>query len=322
MSVGGDWQALRRQFLEAGAVRGYSAHTLSSRYYGLTRFIVWCTERDLALADLTQPVLERYQRHLHHSTKANGEPLSLVFQQQLLLSVKAFFRWAVRTRRLQANPAADLELPRLPKRLPRYWLTPAEIAQLLAHVALYGQVGVRDRAIIETFYSTGLRRSELIALTRHDLEAAQGVVFVREGKGARDRVVPIGERALAWVLKYQEDVRPLWATGDDDGRLWLRPDGQPLTAHQLGERMAKLIREAGIDKPGACHIFRHTMATQMLEGGADVRYVQAMLGHAHLSTTAIYTQVAIGQLKAVHAATHPGAKLTRKTTPHRDDDAL
>jgi integrase/recombinase XerD len=130
-------------------------------------------------------------------------------------------------------------------------------------------------------------------------------------------VVPIGERALAWLDKYLDEVRPLWATGEDDGRLWLRPDGLPLTARQLGDRMAKLIREAGIDKPGACHIFRHTMATQMLEGGADVRYVQAMLGHAHLSTTAIYTQVAIGQLKAVHTATHPGAKLTRKTA--RDD---
>jgi integrase/recombinase XerD len=317
MNLTADWQALRQQFLEAGAVRGYSAQTLSSRQYCLTRFLVWCEERGLALDDLTQPVLERYQRHLHHAVKANGAPLSLAFQQQLLLAVKAFFRWAVRSRRLQANPAADLELPKLPKRLPRTWLSSAEIAQLLEHVAIYGEIGQRDRAIIETFYSTGLRRTELATLTLHDVDAAQGVVFVREGKGAKDRVVPIGERALAWLQKYREDVRPTWLCGRDNGRLWLRPDGRPLTAHQLGDRMAKLIREAGIDKPGACHIFRHTMATQMLEGGADVRYLQAMLGHAQLSTTAIYTQVAIGQLKAVHAATHPAAKLQRR---ERSDD--
>ena len=321
MSVDAEWQALRRQFLEAGAVRGYSVDTLSSRQYCLTRFIGWCSERGLLLDDITQPVLERYQRYLHHAVKRNGAPLSLLFQQQLLQSVKAFFRWAVRSGRLRANPAADLEMPRMPKRLPRYWLSTAEIAQLVRHVAIYGDLGLRDRAIIETLYSTGLRRTELVTLTMHDIDERQGVVFVREGKGAKDRVVPIGERALAWVRKYQEDVRPLWLTGNDGGRVWLRPDGRPLTAHQLGDRMAKLIREAGIDKPGACHIFRHTMATQMLEGGADVRYVQAMLGHAQLSTTAIYTQVAIGQLKAVHAATHPAAKLLRTSDPDGGADA-
>ncbi len=315
MTAADEWLALRRQFLEACAVRGYSVQTIASRKHTLTRFMRWCSERGLVLDEITQPLLERYQRHLHHAAKANGEPLSLAFQQQLLQSVKAFFRWQVRSGRLQANPAADLDMPRVPQRLPRNWLTIAEIAQLLEHVAIYGDVGLRDRAMIETLYSTGLRRTELVTLTLHDVDVQQGVVFVREGKGKKDRVVPIGERALAWLTKYRDEVRPQWLTGCDERQLWLRPDGTPLTAHQLGDRMKKLIGEAGIDKPGACHIFRHTMATQMLEGGADVRYIQAMLGHAHLSTTAVYTQVAIGQLKAVHAATHPAAKLERRRDP-------
>jgi integrase/recombinase XerD len=116
-------------------------------------------------------------------------------------------------------------------------------------------------------------------------------------------------------VKYRDEVRPAWVIAPDDGRLWLRPNGEPLIARMLTDRMKKLIAEAGIDKPGACHILRHSMATHMLDRGADVRYLQAMLGHSQLSTTAIYTHVAIGQLQAVHAATHPTAKLTRSGRP-------
>lgn len=121
-----------------------------------------------------------------------------------------------------------------------------------------------------------------------------GIVRVREGKGRRDRVIPIGERALAWLTKYRDEVRPAWVIPPDDRWLWLKPDGEAVTPRMLTDRMKKLISEAGIDKPGVCHILRNSMATHMLDGGADVRYLQAMLGHAQLSTTAIYTHVAIG----------------------------
>jgi integrase/recombinase XerD len=306
-----DWPTLLRQFLEASAVKGHTPSTVDTRERGLVRFIAWCSERELSARDITLPILERYQRFLHHYRKVDGQPLALTTQHQLLLPINAFFRWLVRDGRLTANPAADLELPRLPQRLPRTWLSVAEIEQVLRHVAIYGDIGIRDRAIIETLYSTGLRRFELVAMTVRDVDTHAGIVFVREGKGRKDRVVPIGERALAWLAKYRDEVRPEWLAGVDDGRLWLRPDGKPLRKSQLTDRMKKLIAEAGIDKPGACHIYRHSLATHMLEGGADVRFVQAILGHAQLSTTAIYTHVAIGQLKAVHAATHPAAKLLR-----------
>ncbi len=278
----------------------------------MRRFIAWCEPRGLEVDAITLPVLARYQRFLHHSRKRDGEPLSLAFQQQLLLPLNMFFRWMVREGRLHANPAADIELPRVPQRLPRHWLSVAEVEQLMAHVLIYGDAGLRDRALIEVIYSTGLRRAEVIALRLRDVDTHAGVVFVREGKGRKDRVVPIGERALAWLARYRDEVRPLWVRDAAEPALWLRPDGTVLTKKQLSDRMQKLIREAGIDKPGACHILRHSMATHMLEGGADVRYVQAMLGHAQLSTTAIYTHIAIGQLQAVHAATHPAAKLQRR----------
>ena len=309
------WPALLRAFLEASAVRGLTPATVQTRDRSLRRFIAWCEPRGLEVDAITLPVLARYQRFLHHSRKRDGEPLSLGFQQQLLLPLNMFFRWMVREGRLPANPAADIELPRVPQRLPRHWLSVAEVEQLLAHVLIYGDAGLRDRALIEVMYSTGLRRAELIALRLREVDTHAGVVFVREGKGRKDRVVPIGERALAWLARYRDEVRPQWLRAAEPA-LWLRPDGTALTTRQLTERMHKLIAEAGIDKPGACHILRHSMATHMLEGGADVRYVQAMLGHAQLSTTAIYTHIAIGQLQAVHAATHPAAKLQR-----RDDGA-
>jgi integrase/recombinase XerD len=305
-----DWPTLLRQFLEASAVRGLTPLTVKTRERALRRFIAWCEARALTVEAITLPVLMRYQRFLHASRKRDGEPLSQAFQQQLLLPLNMFFRWLVREGRLPANPAADIELPRVPQRLPRYWLTLPEIEQLAAHVLMHGEIGVRDRALIEVMYSTGLRRAELIALRLREVDTHAGVVFVREGKGRKDRVVPIGERAIAWLARYRDEVRPLWVR-DAESALWLRPDGRPLTTNQLTDRMKTLIRDAGIDKPGACHILRHSMATHMLEGGADVRYVQAMLGHAHLSTTAIYTHVTIGRLQAIHAATHPAARLVR-----------
>ena len=296
-------------FLDASAAKGLTPSTVATRRRALTRFIAWCEERGLTPADITLPILERYQRHLFHYRKRNEQPLALATQHQRLLPINALFRWLVREGRLTANPAADIELPKLPQRLPRHWLTVAEIEAVLQQTAIYGDIGIRDRAIIETLYSTGARRFELLGMTTRDVDERQGVVFIHEGKGRRDRVVPIGERALAWLVKYRDEVRNAWLAGPDDGTLWLRPDGTALTKNQLTERMKKLLAEAGIDKPGACHIFRHSLATHMLEHGADVRFVQAILGHAQLSTTAIYTHVAIGQLKAVHTATHPAARL-------------
>jgi len=320
MSAPGEWSALLRRFLDTSLAKGLSPLTVRTRERGLVRFIAWCEERALIPQAITLSILERYQRHLFHYRKRNDEPLGKATQQQLLMPINALFRWMVRGGMLDANPAADLELPRLPQRLPRHWLSCEEIEQLVAHVAIYGDEGLRDRAIIEVLYSTGLRRAELIELNLSDVNERQGVVFVREGKGAKDRVVPIAERALAWLVKYRDEVRPNWRLcGDPDDRtapLWLRPDGKPLRKNQLTDRMKKLLGEAGIDKPGACHLFRHAMATHMLERGADVRIVQAILGHAQLSTTAIYTHVTIAQLKAVHAATHPAARLLRKS----DDD--
>ncbi len=181
--------------------------------------------------------------------------------------------------------------------------------------------------MFEVLYSTGIRRSELVALTLSDVDARGGCAFVRQGKGKKDRVIPIGERALRWLERHREEVREAWCIDPQEQALFVDPDGSAPSADAVSQRVRKVFDQLGIRQPGACHLFRHTMATEMLNHGADVRYVQEMLGHARLDTTQIYTHVSITKLKAVHAATHPGATLksSGKVKPpnsdHEDQEA-
>jgi integrase/recombinase XerD len=202
-----------------------------------------------------------------------------------------------------------LELPKVPKRLPRAVLSTVDVEAIFAQCALDEQTGLRDRAILEVFYSTGIRRSELVRLKLSDIDAERGTLLVREGKGRKDRIIPIGSRATAWVDKYVLDVRPDLVVDAHDDTVFLGLEGEPLDPAYLTHRVGRYVQAANVGKTGACHLFRHTMATLMLEGGADVRYIQHMLGHASLESTEIYTRVAIRMLKAVHDATHPGARL-------------
>jgi len=299
------------QFLEWSAAVGYSPDTIRIRETTLGWFLAWCEDRSvLAPRDLTRTVIDRYQQHLYHHRKSNGEPLTYGSQVNRLNPVRAFCKWLVRENLLLYDPAAALVLVRPPKRLP---LVPTleQVETILNGADVSSDDGLRDRAIMEVFYSSGLRRSELMRLKRHELDLAAHVVWVREGKGRKDRVVPIGERACAWVRKYLEDIRPRSVNSKDPETLFLMDTNRAFTKNALTNLLQKYVRAAGIER-GACHLLRHAMATHMLENGADVRFIQAILGHSDLETTAVYTHVAIGKLKEVHAATHP-ARSTRMT---------
>jgi integrase/recombinase XerD len=165
--------------------------------------------------------------------------------------------------------------------------------------------------MLEVLYSTGIRRSELANLAIFDLDVERSTLLVRQGKGRKDRMVPIGERAVAWVMAYLTNVRPSLATQQSGTSLFLTVDGTSFCPDRLSQIARGYVGASGVPKSGACHLFRHTCATLMLEGGADIRYIQAMLGHAELSTTQIYAQVSIRALQAVHEATHPGATNAR-----------
>jgi len=210
------------------------------------------------------------------------------------------------------NPASDIDLPKIPFRIPRDVLTHEEAERVLAQPNLKMPEGLRDRAIFETFYSTGMRRCELIGLHLHDVDADRCTILIRDGKGRRDRMVPLGQRAQAWIFKYTSEARPKLVTDPNDTVLFVSNRGEALAEATLSAMARDYIVASGVNKHGACHIFRHSMATAMLENGADVRFIQAILGHTSLNSTAIYTHVAIRKLVEIHERTHPAAMLKRK----------
>jgi integrase/recombinase XerD len=294
------------RYLEWLQVHNYAAPTVQNRQSYLGVFVAWCTDRGLATPrEVTKPILERYQRSLYTHRKANGEPLTFRAQHARLIPVRAFFKWCAKQNYLLYNPASELELPRLEHRLPKHVLTKSEVEQVLAQPDTSESMGIRDRAILEVFYSTGMRRSELMGLGLFDLDRERGTVMIRQGKGKKDRMIPIGERAVAWIDRYQTQVRPEPVIERGNATLFLTQAGEAFTPDRLTQLVRGYVTAADIGKTGSCHLLRHTMATLMLENGADIRYIQAMLGHAELSTTQIYTQVSIRKLKEIHSATHP-----------------
>ncbi|MGD9170457.1 MAG: site-specific tyrosine recombinase XerC [Candidatus Thiodiazotropha sp.] len=308
-------------FLQWGEVKGLSRDTQKRRQSALRRFIHWCSERDLQRPqEVTKPILERYQRHLYHYRKSDGQPLSHGSQCGLLTPLKAFFKWLARENHILYNPASELELPKRLKGLPKVILSQQELAALFSQPDLERGEGIRDRAILELFYSTGMRSMELVNLKTHDLDINRHLVMIRRGKGGKDRFIPAGERALRWVAHYRDEVRPEWVTDQHEETLFLNRYGEPIRRSTLSKRVKRYLQLAGIEVAGSCHLLRHAMATHMLENGADVRIIQALLGHEDLNTTQIYTRVSIKKLAQIHAATHPAggereAKQEEETLP-------
>lgn len=323
--------ALGEQYLDWLAVNNASTKTLISKRSHLRHFVHWCLARDLDTpTQVTLALMERYQRHLHHQRQANGKPLSVGYQRLRLTVIKVFYRWLAKQGHVFYSAVEPLSLPKLPQSLPKAVLSEAEVERILAQADLGTVTGLRDRAIMEVLYSTCLRRAEVLDLQVHEVDRLRGLLRVNLGKGQKDRVVPIGERALYWLERYLVDSRPLLVVNDPGERTLFvsMASGQRLSEGSLTERLGAYRKQAGIEKPGSVHLFRHSTATLMLENGADIRYIQAMLGHECLSTTQIYTQVAINQLKAVHTQTHPAklkpsratqASKVVKTTSEIDD---
>jgi integrase/recombinase XerD len=314
-------EAMMHEHLNALRVRGYSEHTIRNRLVHIAYFIAWAGERGLTEPlEITRPVLERYQRYLFHYRKKNGEPLSFRSQHARLVPLRVWFKWMTRQNHILHNPASEIELPRLGRTLPKNILSVQEIELVMMQPVVTESLGLRDRAILEMIYATGLRRLEIVNLKLYDLQFDRGLIVVREGKGRKDRYVPIGERAAAWLQKYIREARPQLAVEPDDLTAFLTAEGEPFSRDHLTFTVRQHIAAALTvngkpGKVGACHLLRHTMATHMHENGADIRHVQAMLGHEDIKTTQIYTHIAIRALQQVYAATHPAAFLEREKVP-------
>ena len=298
---------LCEEYLVWMSAQNYSGDTVRAGEVCVGYFLEWCRERSIEdVTEVTRPVLERYQRSLYHYRKKDGAPLTFRTQTSRLRSLKGWFRWLARQNYLLHNPASELLLPRLENRLPKYVLNVEEMEAILRQPDVATVEGLRDRAILEVFYSTGMRRLEVANLKVYDIDRERGAVMIRMGKGKKDRFIPMSERAMRWVEKYVAEARAELLTGSDDGTVFLE-HGAAFERLRLTTLVRGYIGKSKIGKTGGCHLFRHTVATLMLENGADIRVIQEMLGHAKLSTTELYTRVSINLLKQVYLATHPGA---------------
>jgi len=306
---------LLRQY-EDGLVARYSERTVE-HYLADVRFLLaWLDERGVALVDVRSADLEAYQAHLSALRKRDGRPYAVGSQQARLIAMKNVFRFLYRRGDLVHDPAAAVELGRGEDRLPRVVLTEDEARRVVSLPRGKTPVVLRDRAILETLYATGIRVSELAGLAVYDADTEERLLRVVMGKGRKDRNVPLTRAAARAIEEYLAKGREALAggagsksargpRGEPAQLLFLAEKGGKLKRGVVGKIIARWTKKAGIRKHVTCHTFRHSVATQLLRGGADIRHIQALLGHASLKATERYTRVEIGDLKRVVQRAHP-----------------
>ena len=233
-------------------------------------------------------------------------PLAARSAARSVIAVRGFHRFAVRERLAAADPSRDVRPPRSPQRLPKA-ISVAEVEALLAAAGDESLLGLRDRALLELLYGTGARISEAVGLDVDDLDLDAGVLRLR-GKGGKERMVPVGSYARAAVAAYLVRARPaLTAAGTGTPAIFLNARGGRLSRQSAWTALRVAATRAGLTGEVSPHTLRHSFATHLLDGGADVRVVQELLGHASVTTTQIYTLVTVDRLREVYAASHPRA---------------
>jgi len=304
------------QYLENCMARGQSPRTLESKKSSLRFFILWCKQQGVFRSNRVKPHhLEQYRLHLcRYRQPFNHHPLDIATQRNRLTTVKVFFQRLKKHKLINTDPAIDFELPRVARRLPRGILNVSEIEAIFCSIPSHSKSGLRDRAIFEMFYATGIRRMELANLDISDVDLVSGLVTIIRGKGSKDRRVPLAKRTCRWVEQYLHLARPIFTIRQSGNALFLDNEGLRFRGHQLSRKASIYIKASGVRQQGACNLFRHSTATLMHENGADLRYIQEMLGHADISTTQIYTHVTITRLREVYAMTHPAAMSPKTET--------
>lgn len=289
--------------------KGQSENTIQSKSDALRLFREWAVRHGLTSVDeIDVNVLDSYQYTLNeHRRRCDGKPLARGTIRYRLTAVKVMLRILCLKEVISENPCERFELPKLGRKLPKPVLSEIEVQSVLAQALHYGSKGIRDRAIMETYYASGIRRQELRNLSLGDVDFVQFQLRVAAGKGHKDRYVPISKRACAWVYRYIKDVRGSYVNIHSGKTLFLANSGKPFRVAQLSELVAKYIKLSDVRKSGACNQYRHAAATHMVDNGADIRHVQEFLGHADLSTTQVYVHVSMEKLREVYSRTHPSS---------------
>ncbi|GIX30468.1 MAG: tyrosine recombinase XerD [Porticoccaceae bacterium] len=277
--------------------KGLAENTLAAYRRDLAAWERWLASRGRGVeqadgGDLQDYLAWRFRRRYSPRSTARA-----------LTCLRGFYRHLVSEGRIAADPTAAVASPRVGRPLPR-GLSEHEVDRLLAAPDPATPLGLRDKAMLELLYATGLRVSELVGLALAQVNLRQGVVRV-QGKGGKERLVPLGEPAQRWLLRYLRAGRPQLPSATASEALFPGAGGRPLTRQAFWYRLRKWARRAGIERPLSPHTLRHAFATHLLNHGADLRVVQLLLGHSDLSTTQIYTHVARARLRELHEKHHP-----------------
>ncbi|MEY8252723.1 MAG: tyrosine-type recombinase/integrase [Colwellia sp.] len=296
-------------YLEDCMARGQSNATIKSKSALLNLFVLWCATQGIQRArQLNLDWLEEYRKHIYRHRKASdGEPLSMATQRQRLIAVSGYLDRLFYFDIIKNDYFKKFTLPKAPRRLPKQIPEEDEIEKIFHQTLAKGIMGVRDRAILEVYYASGIRRAELAELDLCDIDFKHQIITIRKGKGGFDRRVPIAGRALHRVKHYITDLRGQLSHVTSGDALFLGASGQRIQYSKLTDLVGEYVRRSGIGKRGACHILRHATATHMLRNGADIRYVQEMLGHKDIQSTQIYAHVTINDLQEVYKRTHPAS---------------
>lgn len=279
--------------------RGLSENTLTSYETDLRSFLLFLEEKKFNVEDVTDQSIFLYIMHLRRGG-LNSRSLA-----RHLSALRGFFRYCFDENYLNANPVQYLENPKLPKTLPDV-LSVEEVQAILEQPDMKKKLGFRDRAILELLYASGLRVTECVTLKPIDLDLQSGLLRVH-GKGSKDRVVPMHNAAMQILQLYMRDWRPHFAPIED--YVFLNRSGKGLTRQAIWKLVQRYVLKAEVHKSVSPHTFRHSFATHLLDGGADLRTVQLLLGHADISATEIYTHVQADRLRQIHKQFHPRSRM-------------
>jgi len=301
-----DLYSLEKQFLNHLRLeKALSENTISNYSYDIKFFIEYLTnERKLYdIKSVDEEAVEKYVYFLRNQKNKNGDYYSVKSINRYISTLKSFFRFLLSEREITKNPSEIIESPKTARNLPQV-LSIREIDSMLSKTDNSDVLGLRDRAMMEVMYASGLRVSEVTSLAISNILSGEGILRIF-GKGSKERIVPIGNSALQYISKYLEKSRPYLKKPYSDDTVFLNHRGRKMSRMAVWNIISKYAKSAGIKKSIHPHTLRHSFATHLLEGGADIRIIQEMLGHSDISTTQIYTHVDREYLIEVHKTFHP-----------------
>lgn len=297
------------EFAKSLKVRNLTDRTIEGVRWRLGKFFSYLETCGITHIDqITKEAVAAYQIELYQCINKKGAPNTVSYQNNMLSAVKQFMRFLHERDYTVSDPTRDIRYAKQPKRLPRCVMTPSEARKIIHAPDTKTVIGYRDRTILEVMYISGIRKEEVNNLTLNDIDYHDGFLRIIEGKGKKNRIVPIGKIACRYLENYIKSVRPELIKDPYNNHLFLSLRGGRLSKNMVWEMVKKYAKKARIRKNAHPHTFRHSCATLMLKNKADLRTIQKLLGYTSITSTQVYTHLSIADLKEVHKKCHPREK--------------